>query len=251
MKLVINADDFGKNENATNAIAEAFQKGFVSQTTLMVNMPFADKAVALARERGFAGRVGLHLCLTEGRPLSSAMASCPAFCLEAGVFRGGVLPSVVDAESTAALKAEIRAQCERYMSFGLPLLHCDGHHHVQNRWVIARVLMPLLREFGFRTLRRPYNAYPDPCRPHIRPRLRQLRFALSARRHSLLASSDVFDGWTPTIERIVSRGTRTVEVMVHPGFDAAGTLVDVVDFENGSGTPLDGILSLWNAAGGR
>ena len=243
--MIINADDYGKDEMTTNAIIEAFRRGCITQTTLMVNMPFADRAVALAREKGFAEHVGLHLNLTEGRPLTPAMAECSTFCDRSGVFKGK-FPPQLDMVSVAAMKAEIQAQIERFRSFKLPLLHCDGHHHAQNRRAIACILMSLLKEFGFRTIRRPCNVYPGRWRPHLRSRLGQIRFALQARRNSLVASSDVFGGWTPAIERIVRRGMQTVEIMVHPGFDLSGTLVDVVDFRNGSGIPLDGIIPLRN-----
>mgnify|MGYP004625422463 FL=1 len=227
----------------TLAILEAFSKNYITQTTLMVNMPFAEEAVALARQKGFADRVGLHLNLTEGRPLTSDMAACPTFCGDSGLFKG-VFPMTLDAFAERILKAEIRAQLEKFKSFGLPLLHCDGHHHAQVRRVIARVLMPLLREYGFQTVRRPRNAYPNPLAPHFRSRLEQLLFILRMRSNSLAASSDVFDGWTPASARIVKRGGRTVEIMVHPGFDPSGVLVDIVDFKNGRGRPLVGILSL-------
>ena len=71
MALIVNADDFGLNEIENRAIAEAFEKGLIDRTTLLVNMPFAEDAMRLASEKGFADRVGLHVNLTSGRPLTS------------------------------------------------------------------------------------------------------------------------------------------------------------------------------------
>ena len=34
---IINADDFGLSESATNAITEAFRKGLISDTTMLAN----------------------------------------------------------------------------------------------------------------------------------------------------------------------------------------------------------------------
>lgn len=58
---IVNADDFGLNEKATTAILECLRNGWVTQTTLMVNMPYADVAVERARQEYKADRRGLHL----------------------------------------------------------------------------------------------------------------------------------------------------------------------------------------------
>ena len=240
-KVIINADDFGKDENATNAIAEAFRRGFITQTTLMVNMPWAEKAVAIARKEGFADKVGLHLNLTEGRPLTEQMGKCEAFCDGSGFYKGH-LPSakVLKISSVAdALRLEIAAQVERFLSFCLSFLHCDGHHHVQARPRVARVLMPILKTNGFHSIRRPINAWANPFLPHFRSRFEAFVFKTYARRNSLKLSSAVFGGWSAPTERIVREGrVGSVEIMVHPRYDEFGNLMDVTDFKKNTGRKL-------------
>lgn len=241
-KVIINADDFGRDENATMAIAESFRRGFITQTTLMVNMPWAEKAVEQARREGFADKVGLHLNLTEGCPLTEAMAACRVFCNEVGEFRGhhATREELGHEDVRNALVGEIEAQVVKYAGYGLPLMHCDGHHHVQNRLQTARVLMPLLFKHGFKTIRRPANAYENPFAPHIRSRLLQIRFAVIAKQNGLLLASSVFGGWSAATERFVRSGkAASVEIMVHPRFDATGDLVDVTDFRNNTGRGLE------------
>ena len=53
MQLTIHADDFGINESVSRCVVECFAKGWVNETSLMVNMPYADEAVELARQNGF------------------------------------------------------------------------------------------------------------------------------------------------------------------------------------------------------
>ena len=77
MPLLVNADDFGKSAEINRAVAEAFERGYITHTTLMANMPAAEEAVDLARQKGFAERVGLHLNLTEGLPLSLPIRGNP------------------------------------------------------------------------------------------------------------------------------------------------------------------------------
>lgn len=59
--LIINADDFGQGENATNKILDCFQMGRITSTSAMVFMADSERAARLARE--VAIDVGLHLNL--------------------------------------------------------------------------------------------------------------------------------------------------------------------------------------------
>lgn len=52
-KIIVNADDFGKTHTINLAIAECFNKGLITNTTIMVNMPFADEAVEIAKQEVF------------------------------------------------------------------------------------------------------------------------------------------------------------------------------------------------------
>lgn len=67
--LIINADDFGLSPGVNQGIAEAYQAGGISSTTVMVNMPGFTDAVRLASLHPGLG-VGLHFNLTYGRPVS-------------------------------------------------------------------------------------------------------------------------------------------------------------------------------------
>ena len=73
--VIVNADDFGQSVNVNRAIIDCFQKGLISSTTIMANMPAFDDAVDLAIENGFHQTVGVHLNLTDGEPLVSALRS--------------------------------------------------------------------------------------------------------------------------------------------------------------------------------
>ena len=71
--IIVNADDFGSSIEANEGIAVSFQQQLIDRTTLMVNMPSASEAVKLASELGFTDRIGLHLNLTEGVPLTESI----------------------------------------------------------------------------------------------------------------------------------------------------------------------------------
>ena len=158
-KIIVNADDFGWDENRTRAIIQAYKQGLIHTTTAMANMPWFEHAIEMAREAGLAEHVGLHLCLTEGRPLTERIKKCPRFCGEKGEFNKVFHRSLrtrlkVTAEESEAVAEEATAQMEKYCAAGLPWMHLDSHHHSHTDWSIARVVMPIARKMGFKSVRR-------------------------------------------------------------------------------------------------
>ena len=51
MKVVINSDDFGFSRCINKGIIEAFNEGLISTTTIMINMPCAENAINLWKEK--------------------------------------------------------------------------------------------------------------------------------------------------------------------------------------------------------
>src|SRR5258708_34967740 len=86
-KIIVNADDFGMSAETNRAIVEAFENNVISSATLMTNTPGFDEACELAHRHRLLGKIGLHLNLTSGYPLSSPIRQCPRFCDNVGMFR--------------------------------------------------------------------------------------------------------------------------------------------------------------------
>ncbi len=70
--LIINADDWGRDEKNTNRICECVERRTVSSVSAMVFMEDSERAAAIAQERGMDA--GLHLNFTT--PYSAS--DCPA-----------------------------------------------------------------------------------------------------------------------------------------------------------------------------
>ncbi len=241
--IIVNADDFGRDEEANRAILECFQRGYINQTTLMVNMPYAKKAVALAREAGFADKIGLHLNLTQGMPLTESIKRFSEMCDVDGNFRvnrvgcnGKVSPLLLE-----AIAEEVEAQVKRYISFGLPLMHCDGHHHCHNRLGLYRMILPILKKMGFKSIRNRYTFFGVPWRG-IRGRIGNFFFVREVRKFGL-ETTEAFSGWNG---ECLERWNRfdTVEIMVHPHYTAEGELINVTDSRCGIGPKMEQLL--WN-----
>ena len=66
------------------AIVEAFDKGVISSATLMTNMPGFEEACELAHRHRLLGKIGVHLNLSSGYPLSAPIRRCSRLCDDNG-----------------------------------------------------------------------------------------------------------------------------------------------------------------------
>src|SRR5437868_50274 len=129
-KIIINADDFGMSTEANKAIIEGFEKNVISSTTVMANMPGFSEACELAHRHGLIGKVGVHLNLTTGHPLSQSIRECAQFCDERGIFRPRRTMLWLSKKESLAATGEIEAQIKACVDRGLCPTHLDSHHHV-------------------------------------------------------------------------------------------------------------------------
>jgi predicted glycoside hydrolase/deacetylase ChbG (UPF0249 family) len=134
--LVVNADDLGMARSTNFAIRRAFQGGVVSSASLMANMTAFQHAVDhVVHQRPGLG-IGIHLCLTSGKPVLSP-AQVPLLVDRRGEFCHGflglrcLLGSRRREAAVTQIAAELGAQAEKFNACGIHVDHVDGHHHVQ------------------------------------------------------------------------------------------------------------------------
>ena len=221
MQVIVHGDDFGKDESVTRAICMVMVQGWCDETSLMVNMPYADEAVQIARQNGFSERVGLHLNLTEGVPLTEKILSCRRFCGTNGLFNKKFHSNTLgrfflSRDEAAAVKEEIEAQLSRFVSYGGLMMKIDSHHHVHTDWAIYRILKPLALKYGFRGMR----ISADLHRVGILQQLYKRLYNQNVRR--FFETTDHFDG-VMAVSREHEEGIS--EAMVHPMF-VDGVLCD-------------------------
>ena len=162
IQVIVNADDYGFDENRTKAILQAYREGWISTTTAMVNMPWFEKSLELAKGSRLFDNIGLHLNLTEGSPLTDSIKKSPLFCDENGQFnavfhRSKKYRLVLPKFEQKAVKEEASAQFEKYCQSGLTSFHLDSHHHSHTDWSIADIVLPLAEKYGFKRVRMSRN----------------------------------------------------------------------------------------------
>jgi hopanoid biosynthesis associated protein HpnK len=154
-KLIVTADDFGLTKRINEAIILAHRDGIVTSASLMTNGGAFESAVSMGRDNPSLD-VGLHLNLTEGRPVSNP-AAIPSLADSRGFLykhptklARGFLSRKVNA---ADVETEIRAQLQKAMDAGAEMTHVDGHKHVHAIPPVLRALVRIAPEFGIRAIR--------------------------------------------------------------------------------------------------
>ena len=229
----MHADDFGLSEAVNRGVIAAHRDGILTSASLMVTGDAFEHAAALARANPSLD-VGVHLTLTEHRPLTDP-ATVPSLVDEQGRF----LPHAIafgrrylnGRIELTEVRTELDAQIRRAAHAELPISHLDGHQHVHVLPGVAHVVADLAEQHGIRAVRHPaerLRAYMLRDLRGIRrvaeKSLLKLLCALSPLRS--LKRTDDFVGFyfggrlteqnlVTVLERVGLTGT--TELMCHPG----------------------------------
>jgi predicted glycoside hydrolase/deacetylase ChbG (UPF0249 family) len=228
--LIINADDFGMSSIINQAILASIDEGLVTSTSIMANMPGFEDALGLMRDHPYMrSRVGVHLNLTQGRPLSIPIQSFPLFCDADGSFCFARQHSLfrLSQKQQEAVYEELRTQLERVISAGIAPIHLDSHHHIHTEWAIAPLVRRLAREYNIPRIRLTRNMGHQPAYPK---RVYKSIFNRWRLDHTpRLGTTDLFGDIRDMIHfsRQGLPNNKTIEIMVHPLFDESGGLVDL------------------------
>jgi predicted glycoside hydrolase/deacetylase ChbG (UPF0249 family) len=146
IRLIVNADDFGWTRDVNEGIVHAHRNGILTSTTLMAGGAAFEQAVELARETPSLD-VGVHLTLLQttsvltGRPLPQGFP--------------GLLSAI--AGRRIDLYGELSAQVRKIIAAGIAPSHLDAHKHTHILPPVASAVARIVREFGIRWVRKPFD----------------------------------------------------------------------------------------------
>ncbi|EOH93893.1 ChbG/HpnK family deacetylase [Enterococcus pallens] len=153
MRIIVNADDFGLSHEANLGIRLAMEKGICTQTSVVTNSNYFDEAVAIAKEDGFMDKVGLHINLFEGTPLSAKIKKLKHYCYYDSFRYQPPLWTAWFRLFQEELTEELEAQIRKYRAAGFTLYNIDSHHCAFYDFSVLQALLPLLEKYGFKTMR--------------------------------------------------------------------------------------------------
>lgn len=280
--VVLHADDFGMNAAVTAGILQAFSSGLLTSTSVLANAPACEHALAgwktletdrkagrlpsqAVRERlddpGSPFDLGIHLNLTQGRPLTGLRY--PAELLD----KQGRFPGIGrlfwkwrrDASRYhEAVWNELAAQVEVLVDHDLFPTHLNGHQYVELLPGLADIVLRLCERFAIpavRVAREERLLQTTLLRGgHVTNWLLarvKRHFANSFRdriHRSGLSHADAFFGTShagrvdlPMVNTFLAEpvARKIVEIGLHPGATPSGN--DTDDIAAGWGDPLAGI----------
>jgi hypothetical protein len=228
-KIIINADDFGLKSSVNRAILESFDKGLINSTTLMANMPGFDEAVEFIHNRKLDKRVGVHLVLTDGLPLTQEIKSMNLFFNKA-------IPSPLRIKKLFYLNRheqfiifnEYSRQIEKVRRNGISITHLDTHQQIQDMWAIMHIMLELLKTYKIPSMRILNNLYKSNY--YYKNAFRNLvNYYLKARRVNFTDFLGNQLDFLSMLERnpaFLNNKNKRIEIMVHPDLKENGLLID-------------------------
>lgn len=223
--IIINADDFGLNKHCSKAIAQAFHEGKITDTTLMATGGYFDEAVVLAKEQGFIDKIGIHLNLTEGEPLTEDIKACPRFVTDGRFNKAYNRSKKLTGEEKDAIYKELTVQVEKIQKADIKITHADSHHHIHTGIFIAPIAVRVCKEHGIGKMRLHRNI----------GNISGIKMFIKKKYNKWLCKqgfkTTVFFGSLRDIEN--ADLPENCEIMVHPDFDKNGDLIDRHGVEDG------------------
>jgi len=228
-KIIINADDFGYDAAVNKAVLRSFQSILITSASLMVNMPGFDDAVRLIQHHRFiSGKIGLHLNLTEGYPLTEEIRSYTKFCDADGRFLPARKKSFffLSQREQRAVYHEMKAQAKKAQAADIRLAHLDSHDHVHTDWALAPLASRLGREFSIPRIRLTRNMGRQG--PYSRQICQEILLRWRLGLHGDQVRTDYFGDIGDMMFLFKKRrlSGKLIEIMVHPLFDEQGALTD-------------------------
>ncbi len=153
-KLIINADDFGWDDSACEAILELASRNAITSTTIMANLVKKNYLEDLKKIKHLSK--GLHLNLIEGKPISnpenikSILNSKGNFFSSSELFKRYLSGQVKSKD----IITETQAQIEHLRSFGIMVSHADSHQHIHVYPFIGADIAKAFHQSGIKKVRR-------------------------------------------------------------------------------------------------
>ena len=219
MRIITNADDLGYSSKVNEEIFTLAEEGLVTSSTLLANAPACREACARV-QRFPRCSFGVHLNLTEFRPLSDAVG-LGALLGPDGSFVNGRVREVANLRPLhPAIYLEFCTQIDFLQAHGVPVVHLDSHHHVHTIPALFPVLKAVQRRYGIRRVRISLNVYnsADP-RGTRRLLFKKWVFNTLLRCWFPTRTADAFSDLTAFAQKraLISAKYSTIEIMLHPG----------------------------------
>ena len=152
VRIILNADDFGKSKERNRAINEAFKKNMISSAALIVTGKYLPEAIDYINQGGYVEKIHLHVNLSanqlqegsEDAPLTETMKNDSFFCKNGKFINYKSLPhNFSDIRKWKIVYREIVAQYDLFKEITNgkgDYKHIDFHLWYNLTWPVAIAL---------------------------------------------------------------------------------------------------------------
>ncbi len=223
-KLILNADDYGWDKDATAGILNLIAGEKIQNVSVLANHCTAVELKRIQQYR-HAVSIGMHVCLNAGTPVlkkssSSIQDETGAFYSSKELFVKALTGKVVYKD----ICHEIKAQHNLLKDAGIKVSHADSHQHLHQYPFLSSMITQALHEVGIKKIRNcmPYSIYDT-------RRIIVAGFCASTKKNlRQFSSPDVlitdftnkhfsFDSQVPELlKRLNTSSYQTIEWMCHP-----------------------------------
>jgi chitin disaccharide deacetylase len=227
-KIIINADDFGLKPSINEAIVESFNNGLINSTTLMANMPSFDEAVELAHKHNIINKIGIHLTLSEGQPITRNMLIRDLYNDKhnSDIKKYKRKLFFLSKKEKEIIYNEFAAQIIKVRNTGIKITHIDTHHHIDEIWSITQIILTLLKTHNIPSMRilnnlnRSTKFYKSNYRRIINKLIK-----LNNANYSDFFGNQLEAIWQLEQDPMLFEAKR-LEIMVHPDYNRSRIIID-------------------------
>jgi len=182
-RLVLHADDFGMNDFVNAGILRAFSHGVLTSTSVLTNAPgcagalsrwselqtrFSQDDIPSLEARRRLGDsatpfdLGVHLNLTQGRPLTGNRYPAPLLDTDGlfpGVFRLARRLATSGRRFSQAIEDELCAQIEVLLAMGISPTHVNAHQYIDILPIVASIIPRLMQRYAIPVTRVPWETH--------------------------------------------------------------------------------------------
>ena len=235
-KLIINADDFGLDEDTVEWTIKGFELGKLTSATIMAGMPETTRAVEYAKAHPQFS-FGVHLCLVDEKPMCKPEDIRSMIDPKTGKLwatRQFIIRNFLGLIKVEDIKREMRTQVESLLAMGLEISHVDGHGHNHRLPQAIKALKALQKEglSGFDKVRRCQDVFFGKpgllARLINKPMQKRLDGVFKMTDHFLMTAGHTADlKWFTKSLAMLPEGT--TEIGVHPGITEDWRRIDTED----------------------
>lgn len=249
MKIRINADDLGISSQVNKAIILLMSNGLVDTASLIIKSDLFNLTLRDILDNGLEKRVGLHLNLIEGKPLTKEITNLPRFCDSSGYFiklKKRTLKSFIPLtlKEKDALNHEIEAQINKMTSSGLKVQHIDSHSHTHYDFHLLKQVIHIAKKNNINRIRIIRNVIPSNQKHLFKDAYR------------ILANLYIMSNFPNTTENYFGsmfdyvnskkrfKNKHQIEIMVHPVLTKKGFIIDKIDSETNEQMCFEKMLNI-------